>query len=853
MVLRHWIIACAVFALLNLTGGAAIAQAQVPLPVKPQASVQAQPAATPAAAPAPQVDTAEITRRANESVGFNIEEKIKGWQKQLDHLEDELRRPKLGYSELNSYRDELLGLRASAEEFWKKLEGPLDAMDEQVQKLPPVPAQGQPPEPDQAIRYRAELNYSLGVLTSARSTLDATHFRINQLINAIQDIRRTNFTNNLFQPVPGVFSAQTWESVPANASLAIDRAEGMLANWWHGVRDQDELFFLAAAALILLIALSLFAWQGVRYLRRWKDVGEPPFWRRASSAAGVILLRSLPIAIPLVFLYNAAAEAQPMPENVGWLFYVAARSIITIVVVNALVTTVLAPGAPKWRLIPASNEAAMRISGLVMIAAVLYGATNFIYAATRIVQAPFSLTLASSLPANLIFAGLVMAILRTPLREKHAGGLPSLSWLGALRVPAWLIAVSIVITALSGYLALSRFIAQQLIVTGSILAVVYLLLLWVDGLAQGMSDETSAAGSWLKSTAGLDQNRREQLAVPASLLLKFAVLLASVPLILLQWGYPWGDILEWYHQLFFGFHIGNTQVSLAAILASIIVFVLGYFAAKLFQSWLDTQVLKPAGLSGGLRDSIRTGVGYIGIFAAGLIAISHAGFNLSNLAIVAGAFSVGIGFGLQSVVSNFVSGLILLAERPIKVGDLVVVGGEEGYVRKISVRSTEIETFDRAHVLIPNSFFITEKVKNWTLRNNTGRVTIPVGVAYGCDPRKVKAILLKAAEDHLNVMTSPEPFVDFEEFGADTLNFKLYAFTYDLNKGVSTRTDLRIAILDAFDAAGIVIPSRQTDVTLREIDWLRDAVKQYVANSYNGRAAGNGSHVPVAAVADQSE
>ena len=111
------------------------------------------------------------------------------------------------------------------------------------------------------------------------------------------------------------------------------------------------------------------------------------------------------------------------------------------------------------------------------------------------------------------------------------------------------------------------------------------------------------------------------------------------------------------------------------------------------------------------------------------MALSYAGFNLSNLAIVAGALSVGIGFGMQSVVSNFVSGLILLAERPIKVGDLVVAGGEEGYVRKISVRSTEIETFDGANVLIPNSFFISEKVKNWTLRNNTGRITIHVGVA----------------------------------------------------------------------------------------------------------------------------
>jgi len=150
------------------------------------------------------------------------------------------------------------------------------------------------------------------------------------------------------------------------------------------------------------------------------------------------------------------------------------------------------------------------------------------------------------------------------------------------------------------------------------------------------------------------------------------------------------------------------------------------------------------------------------------------------------------------VVNNFVSGLILLAERPIKVGDLVVVGGEEGYVRKISVRSTEVETSERARVLIPNSCFITEKVKNWTLRDNIRRIVIPISVGYGCDARKVMATLLKVAQDNPNVMTTPAPSVDFD-FGADTLNFKLYAFVDDLDKGGSTSTDLRIAILDAFN------------------------------------------------------
>ncbi len=846
MVLRNWVIACSAVAFLIVCNGAA-GQGLLMAPTAQQVPAPSQPAA---AAPAPQVNTAEMMKRANDSVGVNIEKKLKGWQTALDRLEEALRRPNLRYNELNSYRDELLALRADAEQFWQKLQSPLDTVEQQVQKLPPPPAQGQPPELEQAALFRAELTYHMGILTSARNSLDGTQARVNQLINTIQDIRRKNFTNNLFQPVPGVLSAPTWETVPEYTILAWNRVRGALESWWNGIHDQEGTVVLACIALAIWLGLSLFAWRGVSWLRRWPSGTEPPFWRRASSAAGVILLRSLPLVIAVVFLYNAVEEAQPMPENVGWIFYALGRSIITIVVVNALVITVLAPRTSHWRLIPASDSAALRIAGLVLTLALLYGATTFIYAVTRIVQAPFSLTLALNLPANLLVALLVVAILRTPLREQRAEGLPSLSWLRALRLPFLLIAISIIVTALTGYLALSRFIAQQLIVTGSILAVVYLLLLWADGLAEGMSDETSAAGSWLKS-AGLDQNQRGRLAVPLSLLLKFAVLICSVPLILIQWGYPWGDIIELYRQLFFGFHIGNTQVSLAAILAAIIVFVLGYFAAKLFQQWLDAQVLKPAGLSLGLRDSIRTSVGYIGVFAAALIALSYAGFNLSNLAIVAGAFSVGIGFGLQSVVSNFVSGLILLAERPIKVGDLVVVGGEEGYVRKISVRSTEIETFDRANVLIPNSYFITEKVKNWTLRNNTGRVTIQVGVAYGCDPRAVKAILLKAAQDNLDVMPTPEPFVDFEDFGADTLNFKLYAFVHDLNKRISTRTDLRIAILDAFNAAGIVIPARQTDITVRDIDWLRDAVNRYMANSYNGLPSGNGSHARTAAGQDE--
>jgi potassium-dependent mechanosensitive channel len=845
MIDRFRDIARALVAVLLLgMAGAAAQTAQSPTSPNPSAASQAgsvptaQAPAQPAGPAGPEINIAEITARANRDVGVNIETAINGWQHELDRLESALQKPRLRYSELNDLRDELQRVRAGIEDFWKRLEPPLAAAKDQVALLGPAPAAGQPPEPEQAALNRAGLNYLFGLLSAGQAAVHSANLRIDQLINTIQDIRRKNFTTSLLQPVPGIYSYQTWANLPDYVPSATSRVRDLLVEWWDSVRDQNEVLLIGFEAILLWLVLTIAAWHGVHRLRRWGHDGEPPFWRRASSAAGVILLRILPVVAPIMFLYGMIAETHALPERVDWIFYSTAQSIIIIFAVNALVTTVFAPWSSQWRLIPASDRAAARICGLILTLAIAYGVTTLIYVVTRIVQAPFALTVAVAFPSSLLLAAIIVAILLTPLDGQHQERMPSLRWLTALRIPIWITVAAIVVCALGGYLALSRFLAQQLIVTGSILSFVYLLLLWVDGLMHGLGDDSAATGLWLKERAGLEQRRRKQLVLPIGLVLKFAVLVFSVPLILLQWGYRWPDIYDWYSQ-FFGFQIGNTQVSFGVLLASIIVFGLAYGAARVFQGWLDAHVLKPAGISGGVRDSIRIGVGYVGIVIAALAAFSYAGFNLSNLAILAGAFSVGIGFGLQSVVNNFVSGLILLAERPIKVGDLVVVGGEEGYVRKISVRSTEVETSERARVLIPNSCFITEKVKNWTLRDNTRRVVIPISVGYGCDPRKVMATLLKVAQDNPNVMTTPAASVDFD-FGADSLNFELYAFVYDLNKGGSTSTDLRIAILDAFNKADIAMPFRQTGAMPQNMDWFREAVAEYVSRSHNGSGSGNG-------------
>lgn len=805
-----------------------------------QVGVSAQPpqaGATPASAasggePSAEANSAEvhaeeIVRKVNEALGLDLNAAIADWQSKLDELETELRQPRVGWSQLDADRDDLQRLHSQIVNLSARLRSQLDATNEQLNLLGPASVPGEAQLPETALR-RARLKYQLGLLVTAEASARSAQLRIDNLLGKIEDIRRGEFTAYLLRPLTGIYSYQTWSNVPGDVPETIRRVRDLVTDWWQGARDREGVRQVGLEAALLFLALCLIGRRGVRRLRDWQGPGELSFWRRASSAAGVVLFRALPVAVPVVFAYVMISAEEPLPYRLSWLFYLAAESIVIVFTVAALVTTVFSPRAARWRLVAVSDAVAVRICGLVILLAFVYSVAALLYSMTLLVRAPFELTMAVALPSSLLLVGLVVGILRTPMGGESSPG-TSVSLFRAIRSLVWIIVAAIVVCALTGYLALAHFLSQQLVVTGLILTVVYLMLIWVDGLAQCISDDSAVLGRWLSEHGKFDQGRREQLALPVSLLLKLAVLIVAVPFILLQWGYTRPDIEEWYRELFFGFHIGDTPVTLGALVASMIVFSIGYAAARLFQGWLDIQILQPAGLSGGVRHSIRTGVGYVGILIAALVAFSYAGFSLSNLAIVAGAFSIGIGFGLQNVVNNFVSGLILLVERPVRVGDLVVVGGEEGYVRKISVRSTELETFDRANVLIPNSAFVSEKVKNWTLHNRIARVAISIGTAYDCDPNDVKDVLLRVARENPEVLSSPEPIVELTGFGSSSIDFALYVFIdiNDINKTMRVRTNLSIAIFTAFAESGIGIPFTQADIRIRNLDQVSETIAAY--------------------------
>ncbi|MER8826948.1 mechanosensitive ion channel family protein [Mesorhizobium sp. M0938] len=685
----------------------------------------------------------------------------------------------------------------------------LTEINARLDQLGAPPAAGQPPEPDIVATERQALASGKAEINAVIAAAQNLSIRISGLIDKIANMRSELFRNLLTKRY--VLSDALSPKVISDANDEYAGFYKAVSSWLTFAFKFKFRAVLAATLTALCLAAVLFV-GGRRLFGRVFEadpsVEDPSYLSRLSVAFWSTLLPTLAVGVFLVstiFFFNYYNVLRGGVDVIGIFLNALAAVIAVVFCVNRLANAALEPRLPNWRLIPVETGPARWLVRLTTAMAVVIGVNTLLSVVNDKMGAPLSLTIARSFVATII-VGIILILmgLLKPFKAADGSWRPWPAW---LRYTAIALGLFTIAAALLGYIRLATFVSLQVVVTGTILVTAYIGFLSARAIGEEGGFANTSIGRWLSTNSSYEATALDQLGLVVSIAINLMIVLLFLPLILLMWGFQPGDIQAWAYKLATGLTVGSVTISFTGILTGIVVFTVGYFLTRWFQGWLDGSVMARGQVDTGVRNSIRLVVGYAGVALAALVGISAAGIDLSNLALVAGALSLGIGFGLQNVVSNFVSGLILLAERPFKVGDWIVAGDISGTVKKISVRATEIETFQRQSVILPNSNLINNAVGNWTHRNKLGRIDIKVGVAYGSDVKQVHAVLLEIARGHPLVLKNPEPFVLFTNFGPAALEFEIRVFLADVMNGNTVQNDIRFAVLDTFNSEHIEIPS----------------------------------------------
>ncbi|MBV1933553.1 MAG: mechanosensitive ion channel [Parvibaculaceae bacterium] len=716
--------------------------------------------------------------------------------------------------------------------------------------LGPPPQEGEADESNdvkkQRRRFESEISDYLGRAAQTQIILRRSDPLLRDLTVASQDALVIALSQKTTPPL-------SWSNLTAaftQTGVLVAHLLESPKTWWRArLADSGPIWSWLEPLLVITLAGGLAQLSNrliKKYVGRDLTNATPSYTRRLLGASvDALTIGLIPfITLLMVWAWAITGTANSSPDLIEIANGLGIAAVIFILT-TAIAKAALTPDLPNWRVTPLFPKRALhivrRITWLAMFIAIEQFFTHVLQG-QEMTELKSLIILIYSVVAGLSFLYVLQpslwkldmewitahavthqsdtdttldhsAFAQTVKRQKTA-----IRIFGA--VTALIVAASI-ISSLLGYSQLSQFLFGNLILTALLMAFFYSLsLLAVEWIDIGLRQEK------LQDRFQLTQEGGETTLFWLSGLIRFGVAALAIIPISKAWGLPLEDIGAVIVNQLNGIQIGNATIGLNDLFDAIVVFLIVWLLFRFAKRILSNNLLPQTRLDKGVQYSITTVFGYVGLVAATLLAALAFGIELQNLIIIAGALSVGIGFGLQTIANNFVSGLILLFERPIKVGDLIEIDDTLGHVTHINVRRTEVLTFQNAEVMIPNADLVSTSVVNWTHSDAIGRIEINVGVAYGADTTQVKELLLQAAHSHPRIVRYPLADVLFLDFGDSSLNFQLRCFTNVIASRITTLSDIRFEIDRLFREADIEIPFPQ-----RTVHFASDTQGQHKADT----------------------
>jgi potassium efflux system protein len=724
---------------------------------------------------------------------------------------------------LNELRDRAQAVQQQAVQVVSTLSPQSASLQARMEVLGPAPVKGVPAESPQLSAQRRQLGKEKGELDGQIKQANSLATEAGQLATHVAELRRDKFQTQLASRTATPFSRAFWTDPAMAFSDDMARVRELGSDVGTSMRQAWEAPNRLPFVLCLIIAIILITvgrWLIERTLVRITTDRMPAGkLRRSALAVAITLAYTLAVGLAAQFVYLALNWNDLLADDLDDLAHRLVRLVAFAAFVTGLGRAMLSSNRPSWRLPALSDDAAQRLRAFPW----LMGVGALAIRAVEDINSAIGVSLATTVTTRAFLAlmiGLLVGYVLLRLGQSRratlaAGETPAQRplWIGLVIAAAFIGVGMVLLGVASGYIAFAFFIARQMLWFAVVLTALYLMLHLVDDIFDTLFAPKSSTGVRMQSSFGIGSGALEQTGTVLSGVVRATLVILAVAFVLAPFGAGPQELVGRVVGLFSGAStLGNLPIVPGLIFEAALVFALGLIIVRVIKKWLSEQLLPKTALDPGMQNSMVTLLGYVGGVLVFVAALATLKVDLQSIAWMASALSVGIGFGLQAIVQNFISGLILLAERPVKVGDWVSIGGVEGDIRRINVRATEIQMSDRSTTIVPNSQFITSNVRNVTLANAQGRVSIKLSMPLDTDASKARALLLDVLRGHPGTLSTPAPAVTLENLDAGAMTFACIAYVNSPRDVGNVKSDVLFEMLERLRAARLPLTSPQSMV-----------------------------------------